>query len=132
MSKDMRITKTGLTASIIAGDLYFEDVRQCQINDAAELLDDDPTLKAIRVVSVSKNWVERAYLQDGVTRLESIDMQFSLRKENRGSCRRWYAYRRVFGKLHKRYVGRSEDLNEDRLVEIARSLPSVPQKVKQG
>lgn len=127
--KQPRMTKTGWIASIHNGDLYFEDVRQCRINDAAELLDDDPTLKAIRVVSVSSNWVERAYYGDGVTHLENIDMQFSLRKEKRGSGWRWYAYRRVFGTLYKRYVGRSDDLTEDRLVEIARALPCVPQKV---
>jgi HAMP domain-containing protein len=37
----------------------------------------------------------------------------------------WYAYRKVQGKLHKRYIGRSSDLTLDRLEEVA-SLLSVP------
>lgn len=45
----------------------------------------------------------------------------------------WYGYRKVEGKLHKRYIGKSEDLTLKRLSEVARLLdqpaPSRPKSV---
>lgn len=45
----------------------------------------------------------------------------------------WYGYRKVEGKLHKRYIGKSEDLTLKRLEEVARLLdkpaPSRPKSV---
>lgn len=49
----------------------------------------------------------------------------SLRKEKRRRGCLWYAYRRSYRVLHKRYVGRSEALTRDRLEEIARALNEV-------
>ena len=49
----------------------------------------------------------------------------SLRKEKRRRGGLWYAYRRSYRVLHKRYVGRSEALTRDRLEEIARVLNEV-------
>jgi len=43
----------------------------------------------------------------------------SLRKERRRRGWLWYGYRRVYGVLHKRYVGRSVDLTGVRLEETA-------------
>lgn len=43
----------------------------------------------------------------------------SLHKERRRRGWLWYGYRRVYGTLHKRYVGRSVDLTMERLEETA-------------
>lgn len=43
----------------------------------------------------------------------------SFRKERRRRGWLWYAYRRVYGVLHKRYVGRSEGLTMAKLEETA-------------
>lgn len=124
MEKQPRTTKTGFTASIHFGDLYFEDVRQCRIDDAAELLDDDPTLRAIRLVSLSSNWTNTHYYGDGIKFTKEIDFEMTLRREKRGDRWHWYAYRRVCGVLRKRYVGTSDRLTEARLVDIAAAMPS--------
>jgi hypothetical protein len=49
----------------------------------------------------------------------------SLRKEKRRRGRLWYAYRRSYRILHKRYVGRSQALTCDRLEKVARTLNEV-------
>ena len=43
----------------------------------------------------------------------------SFRKERRRQVELWYAYRRVYRVLHKRYVGKSMTLTATRLEEIA-------------
>ena len=64
-------------------------------------------------------------------RYESTSSQsgFTARVEKSGY---WYAYRRVAGKLHKRYIGKLEELTKDRLEEIAVLLsePSQPRQPK--
>ncbi|MCA9939738.1 MAG: hypothetical protein KC418_13930 [Anaerolineales bacterium] len=49
----------------------------------------------------------------------------SLRKEKRRRGCLWYAYRRSYRVLYKRYVGKTEALTRDRLEEIARTLNEV-------
>ncbi len=49
----------------------------------------------------------------------------SLRKEKRRRGFLWYAYRRSYRVLHKRYVGKTEALTCHRLEEIARVLNEV-------
>ena len=49
----------------------------------------------------------------------------SFRKERRRQGELWYAYRRVYGVLHKRYAGKSADLTTARLEEIAILLNEV-------
>lgn len=49
----------------------------------------------------------------------------SLRKEKRRRGCLWYAYRRSYRVLHKRYVGKSEALTCNRLEEVARMLNEV-------
>lgn len=49
----------------------------------------------------------------------------SLRKERRRQGDLWYAYRRVHGVLHKRYVGKSAGLTWARLEETAVMLNEV-------
>ena len=49
----------------------------------------------------------------------------SVRKEKRRRGYLWYAYRRIGGKLYKRYVGRSADLTLPRLETIAAVLNEI-------
>lgn len=42
----------------------------------------------------------------------------SFRRERQRNGEFWYAYKRIDGRLRKVYVGRSEDLTAERLVEI--------------
>jgi hypothetical protein len=49
----------------------------------------------------------------------------SLRQEKRRRGCLWYAYRRSYRILHKRYVGKSEVLTSDKLEEMARLLNEV-------
>lgn len=57
---------------------------------------------------------------------------FTARAEKSGY---WYGYRKVAGKLHKRYIGKAEELTVERLEEIAQLLESPaqprPEKVTQ-
>ena len=49
----------------------------------------------------------------------------SFRKERRRQGWLWYAYRRVYGVLHKRYVGKSDGLTAAKLEETAVLLNEV-------
>lgn len=124
--KKTRNCKTARDAAIYGGQIYFEDVRQCGLSDelAHDILD-DTHLKAIRVISLSRDWYNEVYLWDaaGATIKETINYQFTMRKEKRGQRWCWYAYRRVAGTLFKRYVGISEEITEERLLKIAQALP---------
>ncbi len=44
---------------------------------------------------------------------------FTVRQEKAGY---WYGYRKVAGKLHKRYIGTSDDLTANRLNEVSQLL----------
>jgi len=48
-----------------------------------------------------------------------IGKGFTVRQEKSGY---WYGYRKVTGKLHKRYVGTSSDLTYDRLSQVSELL----------
>lgn len=60
------------------------------------------------------------------------DQSFTARKEPRkeGEADYWYGYRKVEGKLHKRYIGKFLDVKLDRLktVAFALSAPATPRK----
>ncbi|MUH00624.1 hypothetical protein F7734_53500 [Scytonema sp. UIC 10036] len=58
---------------------------------------------------------------------DSEEAPYTARKEKskKADGDYWYAYRKVQGKLHKRYIGRASDLTVARLEEVA-SLLSVP------
>lgn len=124
-NKEPRQSKVRYESSIVDGEIFFEDVRQCTLDGdiAAELLD-DPHLRAIRVVSLAHNWYERAWYTEDVQLNEDIKIEMTLRKERRGQLDHWYAYRRCLGTLYKRYVGHSDQITERKLLDIARSLPS--------
>jgi hypothetical protein len=53
---------------------------------------------------------------------------FTARKETskKGEGDYWYGYRRVEGKLHKRYIGKREDVTLQRLKDVAVALKSPP------
>lgn len=77
----------------------------------------------VRVISVDYSPRLRVYHPDA-TIIETVDMEYTLRHERRKNGLFWYAYRRVHGKLHKRYVGLSDQITIEKLVEIGRKLPN--------
>ena len=125
MAKKARSTKVGYETSIINGVLYFEDARQCSIKDEifTDIIGDGYT-KSIRLVSLENDWIQHVWVGDLGVRKEDINFEMTLRREIRSGRGHWYAYRRVLGKLHKRYVGTDENVTQERLVAIARAMPS--------
>lgn len=124
--KYTRRTKTGEETSIRNGQLYFEDAIQCPVDSPnfAEIVGDGYT-SSIRLVSLSTGWYEREWMSEVGFVNYDINMQMTLRREVRSGRGYWYAYRRVLGKLHKRYVGQDEELTEKLLLQIAQKMPSV-------
>jgi hypothetical protein len=110
--------------SIIAGVLYCEDARQCAVSDDcfADMIE-DRTVTSIRVISLSEDSYFRSYITYDTSVIERLDCQMTLRKEIRNGNAFWYAYRRVAGKLHKRYVGRSSWLTEESIYSVAKGMP---------
>lgn len=124
--KTPRNTKSGLEASIQNGSLYFEDVRQCAVDeDRFKDIIGDGYTKAIRVISLDKQWFQNVWIDYGVKLKEDINTEMTIRREIRGLRGHWYAYRRVHGKLHKRYVGTDELITQARLLEVAQKMPSL-------
>jgi hypothetical protein len=124
--REPRQSKIRSQCSIVDGALYFEDAHQCALDSgmAVDMLD-DRHLTAIRVVSLSSGWQQRIWIPEVGFVTEDINLEMTLRKERRGLLDHWYAYRRVLGTLYKRYVGHSEQINEQKLLKVAMSLPSV-------
>jgi len=126
MSKSNKKQYFDYETSIYDGALYFEDAMQAKIGteDFTDIID-HKTVKTIRLISLSSDWVETVWFGgDTGTKKEIIDTELTLRKEVRSGNSHWYAYRRVLGKLHKRYVGSSEKVTQIRLVEICRAMPT--------
>jgi hypothetical protein len=66
-------------------------------------------------------------------RFECDDGSYTARKETmQGKAQFWYGYKRIGGKLHKSYLGKSGDLTLERLESVARSLgqPKLPKLPK--
>lgn len=120
-----RKTKTGYDTSIQNGILYFEDCSQCKVTDDvfSQIIGDGYT-KTIRLISLNSNWSERVWIEGVGSQTERIDFEMTLRREIRSSKGHWYAYRRSAGKLHKRYVGDDESVTEERLIQVARHMPT--------
>ncbi len=122
--KPTRQTKTESDASIKFGTLYLGDDDAGKVGDEMFISNiDDGYTRAIRVISLSRTFIEHWYLEGVGFQQDEINMQFTIRSENRSGKLHWYAYRRVHGKLHKRYVGKTEDITEYRLAEVAKNLP---------
>jgi len=123
--KKVRQTPIGLETSIVDGQLFFEDARQCYVDDAnfKDIIGDGYT-KSIRVISLDREWQQRITLPGFITLTENINTQFTMRREIRSGRGHWYAYRKVFGTLHKRYIGTDEVINQKLLLDVARKLPT--------
>lgn len=52
---------------------------------------------------------------------------YTVRKETGKGGDYWYGYRKQNGKLHKKYIGKSSELNTAKLEEIAEALNTSPQ-----
>lgn len=84
------------------------------------------------VLSMGNQGSEQALTRDWLEQNESFSfhsrwgMHYTVRKQRvqRGSSY-WYAYRRLHGRIVKRYLGRTADLTLARLEEIARLLESM-------
>lgn len=125
MKTDYRKTPVLSETCIMQGALWFEDALQCPVDSPqfAEIIGDGYT-KSIRLVSLSSNWQETGYVTVDAKLTTKINMQMTLRREIRSGRGYWYAYRRVFGKLHKRYVGQDDEITEELLLNIAQKMPS--------
>ena len=73
----------------------------------------------------------------GLTWLESItsfrfeptgaNKPYTVRKESGKGGDYWYGYRKVAGRLHKKYIGKNSELNTAKFEEIAQALNTPPQ-----
>lgn len=83
----------------------------------------------------SKNWQKELQSLDSFRYVPNSDnAPFTVRREKGGGqADYWYGYRKVSGKLHKRYIGKASDLNVERLEEVAAQLniPPEPRKKKE-
>ncbi len=86
------------------------------------LLTDEVDLNAPNAIWVgSRRWY--AWLANGTSfRFEGGSGQFTARCEKRRGRDYWYAYRRVRGKLYKAYLGKSEELSQQRLEQTSARL----------
>lgn len=55
---------------------------------------------------------------------------YTARKEWRSGTAHWYAYSRVAGKLHKRYMGQTDALTYEKIVRTAADMPTTKITVK--
>ncbi len=125
MATKTRKTATMYETSIVNGALYFEDCKQSDLDGEyfAEIID-HKTTTSIRLISLSHDYAQRVWLESGSKIIEQVNVEMTLRKEIRSGVGHWYAYRRVHTKLHKKYVGTSEKVTHERLLEIAKAMPS--------
>ena len=63
-----------------------------------------------------KDWIEWLY-ENKTFRFGVKHLFVTFRREPQRHDEFWYGYKRIEGRLHKRYVGRSEDMTCERLVE---------------
>jgi hypothetical protein len=111
--------------SIFDGVLYFEDCSQAKIDteDFTEIID-HKTVNSIRLFSLDHLWCESVWIDSKGFQKELIDTELTLRSEVRSRRKHWYAYRRVLTKLHKRYIGDSSKVTQERLLEVCRAMPT--------
>lgn len=77
----------------------------------------------------SRNWEKELQNLDSFRYIPNSDnAPFTVRREKGGGqADYWYGYRKVSGKLHKRYIGKASDLSTERLEEIAAQLNIPPE-----
>ena len=56
-----------------------------------------------------------------------VNKPYTVRQETKKGGDYWYGYRKVAGKLHKKYIGKSSELSTAKLEEIAEALNTPPQ-----
>lgn len=128
----VRNTKTANICSIHEGKIYFDydngGRAQAALgsDEAYTLFEDGTSIPSFRVVTLGASYYTESFVTYTDTKplVDFVDVQMTVRAERRGNKIHWYAYRRAFGKLNKKYVGCSEQLTERRLLEIARALPT--------
>ena len=59
----------------------------------------------------------------------SPNTPYTARKEPGKGGDYWYGYRKVAGKLHKKYIGKTSDLSTAKLEDVAESLNAPPNRV---
>lgn len=125
MKKTIRATKTAREFSIVNGQLFCEDAFQANVDTELfkEILGDGYT-KAVRVISLDTAWYLTEWIDFDSKVNSDINVQMTLRREIRSGRGHWYAYRRVFNKLHKRYVANDDNITQKRLLDVARSFPA--------
>lgn len=125
MSKKQAKQYFDYDTSIFDGVLYFEDCSQAKVDtDQFVEIIDHKTVMVIRLFSLDKLWCESVWIDGQGYQKEMIDTELTLRKEMRSGSGHWYAYRRVLGKLHKKYVGTSENVTQSRLLDVCRAMPT--------
>jgi hypothetical protein len=125
MAKNQRKQYFDYDTSIFEGTLYFEDCSQAKMDteEFTEIID-HKSVSVIRLFSLNSQWCESVWLDGVGFQKEMIDTELTLRKEIRSGRPHWYAYRRVLGKLHKRYIGDSSKVTQERLLEVCRAIPT--------
>ncbi|NMG20700.1 GIY-YIG nuclease family protein [Brasilonema bromeliae] len=69
------------------------------------------------------------WLQDNISfRVEAGENSYRARKESYTSNDYWYAVKKVDGKLHKKFIGKSDEVTCDRLKEVADVIRQPPVK----
>ena len=83
-----------------------------------------PQIRKVTASNIDAHWLEWLGRTQSFRYVPSENAPFTVRKEKsrRGDGDYWYGYRKVGGKLHKRYIGKAEDLTVNRLEEIANRL----------
>ena len=74
-----------------------------------------------RIIVGSDRWFEWLTSSHHFYFLNSVG-KFTARKEKRRNTEYWYAYRKVDGRLRKRYLGSSEQLTDKKLCDSAKSF----------
>ena len=79
--------------------------------------------ETIRVGSPAwQRWLEDE--QNTTFRFEHLQGSFTARRERKGGRCYWYAYRKQHGRLHKAYLGKSEELQPGWLATVGALLAS--------
>ena len=76
------------------------------------------------------DWLE----QNGSFRFEAGvrgEDSYRARKEKLSGVDYWYAVKKVSGRLHKKFIGRSNEVTHNRLIEVAQTIRQPPKSKKQ-
>lgn len=81
----------------------------------------NPHMPGVTIKPDSKDWYKWLLSVPSSFHFKGKSGHFTARKEQRRNETYWYAYLKA-GKLHKAYLGKTEELTRDRLEEVAKSL----------